>query len=211
MTDGPAPIMTVDPRAVRMLLDVRIREPDAEDLGLVLRISGINGTEFAYEMAFMRTDDASPADIVEVHDGLALILPRGDVDSLRGAELTVSRDLLNPGFTVRNPNSPSPAILGDGEVPELTGTVAEQAVQVMNEVINPAIAAHGGSGEVVAVEQGVAYVRLGGGCVGCGMANVTLNQGIEATLQHMVPEIVRVVDVTDHASGENPYYEAAKK
>jgi Fe/S biogenesis protein NfuA len=70
---------------------------------------------------------------------------------------------------------------------------------------------HGGSAELVAVEDTTAYVRLGGGCVGCGMATVTLSQGIEVAIKEAVPEILSVVDVTDHASGTNPYYEAAKK
>lgn len=204
-------LMEVDPRARKMLLEVRDREPDANELGLVLRISGIDGARFSYEMAFMRLEDAGSADIIEEHDGLSLIIPKGDADNLRGATLTMSRDLLHPGLTIENPNGPSPRILGDGDLPDLTGSVAEQAVRVMNEVINPAIAAHGGFGEIVAVEESTVYVRLGGGCVGCGMANVTLSQGIESTLHQMIPEIEKVVDVTDHASGENPYYEAAKK
>ena len=208
--DGEA-ILEVDDRASAMLLEVRNREPDAEDLGLVLKISGVDGAAFSYDMAFMRTDDAGSADLVEQHSDLTLIIPKGDSDNLRGAKLTMSRDLLNPGLTIQNPNGPSPTILGNGDLPELSGSVAEQAVQVMNDVINPAIAAHGGFGEIVAVEEDTVYVRLGGGCVGCGMAEVTLSQGIESTLQDMVPEILRVVDVTDHASGENPYYEAAKK
>jgi Fe/S biogenesis protein NfuA len=204
-------IIEVDDGAREMLLEVRSREPDAAELGLVLRISGLDGAAFTYEMAFMRTIDAGPTDVVEEHDDLAVIIPKGDADNLRGARLTMSRDLLNPGLAIKNPNGPSPRILGDGDAPELTGSVAEQAVQVMNDVINPAIAAHGGFGEVVAVEEGTAYVRLGGGCVGCGMASVTLSSGIESTLQEMVPEIVKVIDVTDHASGTNPYYEQEKK
>ncbi len=203
--------LQVDERAKAKLLEVRDREPDAEELGLVLRISGIDGTQFSYEMAFMRIEDAGPADFVETHGELSFIIPKGDADNLRGSKITLSRDLLNPGLTIENPNGPSPRIFGDGEEPELKGDVAERAVQVMNEVINPAIASHGGSGEIVAVEDGTVYVRLGGGCVGCGMATVTLSQGIESTLHEMVPEIEKVVDVTDHASGTNPYYEQAKK
>jgi Fe/S biogenesis protein NfuA len=65
--------------------------------------------------------------------------------------------------------------------------------------------------EVVAVEDNTVYVRLGGGCQGCGMAAVTLSQGIEETIRSNVPEITKVVDVTDHAEGTNPYYEQAKK
>ena len=125
---------------------MRDREPDSADLGLVLRISGVDGTAFAYEMAFMRTEDAAPADVIEEHDDLTLIIPKGDADNLRGARLTMSRDLLNPGLTIENPNTPSPQILGGDTALDLTGSVAERAVQVMNEVINPAIAAHGGSG-----------------------------------------------------------------
>ena len=89
--------------------------------------------------------------------------------------------------------------------------VASRIQQVLEAQINPAIASHGGFAELVAVEDGTAYLRLGGGCQGCGMATVTLSQGIEQALLGTVPEITSVVDVTDHASGENPYYEQAKK
>jgi Fe/S biogenesis protein NfuA len=94
---------------------------------------------------------------------------------------------------------------------DLSGDVAQRVLQVLEQQVNPAIAMHGGSAELVAVEDSTAYVRLGGGCVGCGMATVTLSQGIEVAITEAVPEIERVVDVTDHASGTNPYYEPAKK
>ena len=84
-------------------------------------------------------------------------------------------------------------------------------IQVLDSQINPSIAAHGGHAELVAVEGDTAYLRLSGGCQGCGMASVTLSQGIEVRLKESVPEILRVVDVTDHASGTNPYFEQAKK
>ena len=65
--------------------------------------------------------------------------------------------------------------------------------------------------DLVAVEEDIVYLRLSGGCQGCGLATVTLSQGIEVALRDALPEIVSVVDVTDHASGANPFYEAAKK
>jgi Fe/S biogenesis protein NfuA len=101
--------------------------------------------------------------------------------------------------------------MSDAPITDLSGPVAEQVVQVIDTLINPAIAAHGGMAEVVAVEDNTVYVRLGGGCQGCGMAAVTLSQGIEETIRSNVPEITKVVDVTDHAEGTNPYYEQAKK
>ena len=91
------------------------------------------------------------------------------------------------------------------------GPVADRVRAVLEQQINPAIAGHGGIAQLVAVEGDTAYLRLGGGCQGCGLASVTLGQGIEVAIKNAVPEITEVVDVTDHASGENPYYEAAKK
>jgi Fe/S biogenesis protein NfuA len=77
--------------------------------------------------------------------------------------------------------------------------------------VNPAIAAHGGGAELVSIDGTIAYLRLYGGCQGCGLAQVTLRQGIERTLLEAIPELTQVVDVTDHASGENPYIESKKK
>jgi Fe/S biogenesis protein NfuA len=94
---------------------------------------------------------------------------------------------------------------------DLSGEIPQRVIQVLEEQINPAIASHGGYAELVAVEDSIAYLRMGGGCQGCGMAAVTLSQGIEVAILDLVPEITEVIDVTDHASGANPYYEAAKK
>jgi len=78
---------------------------------------------------------------------------------------------------------------------------------VLDEKINPAVASHGGHVDLVAVEGETAYLRFGGGCQGCGMASATLKNGVEKTLFAEVPQVTKVMDVTDHASGKNPYYE----
>jgi len=103
----------------------------------------------------------------------------------------------------------SPAMAGSPA--DLSGDVSQRVQQVLEQQINPSIAAHGGRADLVAVEDDAAYLRLSGGCAGCGMATVTLSQGIEVALRESVPEITRVIDVTDHAAGTNPYYEKAKK
>jgi Fe/S biogenesis protein NfuA len=204
-------LLTIQPQALERLLEIRDQEPDADELGLVLAISGVSDDRYSYEMALMLLDTAPEGVHLEEHGGMTFVVPEADVENLRGAEVKISRDLLNPGLILENPNSPSPRILDDGPLPELSGPVAERVVQVVTEMINPAIASHGGVAEVVAVEDETVFVRLGGGCQGCGMATVTLSQGIESTLKQMVPEITKVVDVTDHAHGNNPYYEQAKK
>jgi Fe/S biogenesis protein NfuA len=83
---------------------------------------------------------------------------------------------------------------------------------VIEEEINPSIASHGGATRLVSIDDdNVVYLELMGGCQGCGMASVTLQQGIERILKERVPEVTAIKDATDHAGGENPFYEAAKK
>jgi Fe/S biogenesis protein NfuA len=154
--------------------------------------------------------EAGAQDMVEDHNGLAIVVPEGSVDKVRGATIEWSGDMLQGGLALDNPNGPSPAVGAHAPL-DLSGDAAQRVVQVLEQQINPSIAAHGGRADLVAVEEGTAYLRLSGGCQGCGMASVTLNQGIEVALTEAIPEVERVVDVTDHASGTNPYFEAAKK
>jgi Fe/S biogenesis protein NfuA len=207
----PEPILTITDAALEKVLDIRAQEPDAGDLGLAIRITGVSGATFSYEITMLRVADLPGDAHVERHGDLPVYVPADSIDRLQGATLGMSRDLLNPGLAIQNPNSPSPAVGGVGPPPDLSGPVAERVAQVLEQQINPAIAAHGGYAQLVAVEDGTAYLRLGGGCQGCGMASVTLSQGIERAIKEAVPEVVAVMDVTDHGSGENPYYEAAKK
>jgi len=205
-------ILTITPKALAKVLEIRASEPDGDDLALGIKITGINGLQYAYEMAMLRVEDIPEGNTTEMYGELPVFLPNADLDKFAGATLDMSRDLLNPGLVIDNPNSPSPPMAGGDVDPEsLTGPVAERVKIVLETQVNPAIASHGGMAELVAVEDDTVYLRLGGGCQGCGMATVTLSQGIEATLLQAVPEIKRIVDVTDHSSGQNPYYEAAKK
>ena len=87
-------------------------------------------------------------------------------------------------------------------------TVAVKAL--LDDRINPSVAAHGGYIALVAVEDHVVHLSLEGGCQGCGMADVTLKQGVEAAILAEVPTITAVHDATDHAGGTNPYYQPDK-
>ena len=215
-TDGPTPVITVTPKARKRVLEIRAGEPNGDDLALWVDIVGVAGADYAYDLFFDTPEEATADDVVQHDDDLMIVIPGESLDRLRGASLDMSRDLLNPGLVIVNPNkppqAPAPASPAFGAPPgDLSGPVADRVAQVLDQQINPAIASHGGVATLVAVEDDTAYVRLGGGCAGCGMAPVTLSQGIEVAIREAVPEIVKVVDVTDHASGSNPYYEAAKK
>jgi len=220
MPDLPEPILTISNRAMKRVQEIRADEEGGDSLALWVDVVGVAGDEWAYDLFFDVPGEATADDAVQHGDDLTVVVPAESIERLQGATLDMSRDLLNPGLVIVNPNKPPQANrpespVGPGiEVPEagdLTGPAAERVQFVLENHINPSIAAHGGTAQLVAVEDDTAYVRLGGGCVGCGMAAVTLSQGIEVAIKQAVPEIVNVVDVTDHASGTNPYYEAAKK
>src|SRR5467141_3611301 len=87
----------------------------------------------------------------------------------------------------------------------------EQVAKVFEEQVNPMVARHGGRVELIDVQDAVVMLRMAGGCQGCGMADVTLRQGIEGMLGQRVPEVKGIMDITDHTAGENPYFAAAKK
>src|SRR5262245_49593482 len=99
---------------------------------------------------------------------------------------------------------------GDDMEPLEEQEIKKKVQAILDEMINPAIAGHGGWGVLLDVKDNLAYLVLGGGCQGCGMVNVTLKQGIEATLREEIPQIAGVIDQTDHAGGTNPFYQPAK-
>ena len=175
-----------------------------------VEVAGVQAGEWTYNMSLKPAAQAGAGDLVQTEGDLQIVVPAADLDKLDGATIDWSDDLMRGGLLVRNPNRPSPAV-GTRPPADLTGPVPQRVMRVLEEQINPAIASHGGYAELVAVEDSIAYLRMGGGCQGCGMAAVTLSQGIEVAILDMVPEITEVIDVTDHASGMNPYYEAAKK
>lgn len=205
------PVLRVTDAALSMVLEVRASEDHAESLALWVEVSGSAGGAYTYDMYFQVAADALPEDWCDRQGELALVVPAASVDKMRGAVL----DAGEGGMVIENPNHPpapagaSPAMAGPP--PDLSGDVAQRILQVLEQQINPSIAAHGGRADLVAVEDASAYLRLSGGCAGCGMATVTLSQGIEVAIRESIPEITRVIDVTDHAAGTNPYYEAAKK
>jgi Fe/S biogenesis protein NfuA len=163
-------------------------------------------------MAFLRLEEIDETDVVVEHEGLTIVVPRLDAPAL--SEATIDLDpRLGGGLVIDNPKTPAPTSpdLGMAPLPELHGSPEERVRQVLELQVNPAIASHGGSAELVAVEGDTAYLRLGGGCQGCGMAAVTLKQGVESAIRAAVPEVTRITDVTDHAAGTNPYYEPAAR
>jgi Fe/S biogenesis protein NfuA len=209
-SDGSTPILAVTDEARAKILGFREQAPTPERQAMWVEVTGISGGEWTYNMSLRPVDEAGPDDTVEDHGELTVVVPAQDVDKLRGATVEWSGDLFAGGLKLTGVSSPSPAVGGRAPA-DLSGDVAQRVIQVLEQQVNPAIAAHGGRADLVAVEEGAAYLRLSGGCQGCGMATVTLGQGIEVAIKDNVPEVRQVIDVTDHAAGTNPYFESAKK
>ena len=89
--------------------------------------------------------------------------------------------------------------------------IRERVQQVLDTEINPSVAEHGGMVKLIDVQDNVVYIQMGGGCQGCGQADVTLKFGIETAIRAAVDGVGDILDVTDHASGRNPYYVASAK
>jgi Fe/S biogenesis protein NfuA len=207
------PVLTITADARATVLEVLANESESEALALWLEISGESNGAYAYDMYFQALSDASGGDVVQRDDQLPIVIPQANVERLQGATLDFVTDADGEGgLVIVNPNSPPLATLrGPASEPavDLSDPLAAQVVSVLEEQVNPSIAAHGGRADLVAVEDASVYLRLSGGCQGCGMAKATLAQGIEVILREAIPEIASIVDVTDHADGTNPYYEPA--
>ena len=197
-------ILAVTESALEQVLALRAAEEDGDTLGLRVEITGTAGVEFTYDLSFDPVADADPAagDSVVHQGGLPVIVPAGSIERLRGATLDLPRNG-SEGLVMRNPNRPNPLA---GIELDLSGDVPDRINQLLDQSVNPALAAHGGYAKLEGVKDDVAYVTMGGGCQGCAVSAVTLREGIEAAILEAIPEITRVEDATDHTAGANPFY-----
>jgi Fe/S biogenesis protein NfuA len=207
------PILTITPEARATVLEVLANESGSDTLALWLEINGENDGAYGYDMYFQALSDASTGDVVQHDDDLPVVVPAASVDRLDGATLDYLTDPSGEaGLVIINPNTP-PVVgahgLSSSPEVDMSDPLAQRVVLVLEEQVNPSIASHGGRADLVAIEEASIYLRLSGGCQGCGMAKATLSQGIEVILREAIPELVNIVDVTDHADGTNPYYEPA--
>ena len=195
-------IVEITEIALEQILELRALET-VPDLTLGLRVAGVGANGFVYETAFMRSDDVADSDHREEHGELPVAIPQTSLDQLRGSVLDITE---SGGLVIRNPNPATPELATDGATIELTGTVEERITQLLDTHINPSIASHGGFVRLLGVDGSTAELEMGGGCQGCGLAAMTLRNGIESAIKHNVPEILEIVDATDHMAGTNPYY-----
>ena len=137
-------------------------------------------------------------------DGFGVLVKEDDAERLDGATVDYVDRVNESGFEVRLADSHAPGGAARSGA-EPTGEIADRVRDVLDSQVNPAIAAHGGMISLVEVQETDVYVEMSGGCQGCALSRMTLRQGVERMLREAVPELTAVHDVTDHASGDNPY------
>lgn len=172
--------------------------------GASLRVACASASPIAPEYELSLVDEKEPGDIVLNEGDFKVFIEGSSLQRVQGRTIDYVDAAGGSGFVVRQPEP----VRQQRTVPE--GPLAERVLQVLETQVNPGIAAHGGSITLVDVRDDAVFLEMSGGCQGCGMARVTLRQGVERMLRQAIPEIGEIVDVTDHAAGENPYYRQAK-
>jgi Fe/S biogenesis protein NfuA len=177
-----------------------IAQQEMDDIGLHLSVLK-PGTPLASCDLQFHVPGQSGAEEIEInYDQFNLYVPAGSERWLEEAKIDFEESDTGGQLTIKAPGI-------KGNKPADSADLAEKIAWVLEAEINPGLASHGGmvSLEQITAENEV-VLRFGGGCHGCGQVNVTLQEGIEKTLKEYFPEVAAVIDATDHASGENPYY-----
>lgn len=195
--------LKVSDAALEKILELKAAEEDPETLALRVAITGVHGSDYTYDLAFEASAEAEEGDAVYPIGDLTVWVPLDSIEALQGATLDLPAASGQAGLVLRNPNKPDPLA---GIHLELTGTIAEQVQQLLEEQINPALASHGGYAQLVGVDGSKVFITMGGGCQGCAVSAMTLRDGIEKSIKDNIPEVTDVVDATDHDAGETPYY-----
>ena len=169
--------------------------------GLGVRLSAMHpGTPRAdVRLEFAEPHDLQGDEWAVDCDGFTVWLDAASVRYLEGAEIDYTQQNTGGQLQIRAPKI-------KGEVPAESASLVERVHWLVEHEINPQLAQHKGHVSVQEVTaEGVVVLSFGGGCHGCGMADVTLKQGIEKTLLEKVPGVIAVRDATDHANGAAPY------
>ena len=181
---------TISPEALKK---IQAQHEDASN-GWLLAVEPKSPTKGVYTLRPLKDDDTEQMQRFQ-REGIVFWMDFSLLPFLEGTEIQIDEDtgeieVVNEG-------------LGIGK---LRGNFEDRVRQVLDEQVNPMVASHGGVVSLSRIENGEVFLRFGGGCQGCGMADVTLKQGVEVMMKESVPDIVAIHDATDHDSGSNPYY-----
>ena len=177
-----------------------ISQQDEPGLGLRISVNHPGTPGAGCDLQFCPEGQSRPEDRVVSYDGFNLFIAADSEKWLTDAGLDFEEDSTGGQLTIKAPGI-------KGSEPSTDSALEERVNWLLTSEINPSLASHGGHVSLVEITGDMeAVLQFGGGCHGCGMADVTLKQGIEQSIKKNIPEITGVLDATDHQSGTNPYY-----
>jgi Fe/S biogenesis protein NfuA len=174
-----------------------------------LRIAAEGGSPIAprFELTLVGAGEAQDDERQVDGPGFPVLFRETDAQRLEGATIDFIERAEESGFEVRTVPAGRRASGRSAPAGAPTGDLADRVRTVLNTQVNPGIASHGGMISLVDLDGTEVYVQMSGGCQGCALSRMTLRQGVERMLRQAIPEITVVHDVTDHASGEHPFFE----
>ena len=173
-----------------------------EAIGTNIRIAVVDPStkQADLNLHFCPANEQQETDAAIAINDFTLYIEKNSVDCLVDARIDYKHDEFGGELAVKAP-------LLKGSKPNADSSLIDRVKYILDSEINPALGAHGGMVSLVdIVEDSIVLLRFGGGCHGCGQVEITLKQGIEKTLKNAFPEIKEIKDITNHATGENPYY-----
>lgn len=182
---------------VRSFLD----QSEGELQALRIQVNGGSPIAPSFELTLVSDEDRDPDDLEVDGGGFQVLLDPRSADRLEGASVDFVQRVNESGFEIIPDTARSGA-----SAP--SGPLAERVQGILDQQVNPSIASHGGRIDLVDVEGTEISMVMSGGCQGCAMSRMTLRQGVEKMIKQAIPEITAIHDVTDHSSGENPYFSA---
>ena len=151
-------------------------------------------------LAYCRPDEVNPNDVLQQMEKLKVYVEAMSIPYLEESKIDFAKDRMGGQLTIKAPNAKMPKVTDDSPV-------EERINYILYTEINPGLASHGGEVSLVELtDEGVAVLKFGGGCQGCSAVDMTMKDGVEATLVSKVPEIQSVRDVTDHTQTDNAYF-----
>lgn len=177
-----------------------ITDQATDNLGLRLRALNPGMPTADIELTFCAEDDREPDDVLVEQGGLQISIDPTSKPWLRHANVDFINNPTGGQLTISAPGL-------KGQTPAADAPLEERVQWLLNTEVNPQVAMHGGQVSLIEVTADkIAVLKFGGGCQGCGMVSVTLQEGIEKTFREKLPELAGVVDVTEHEKGQNPYF-----
>lgn len=171
---------------------------EEEGTGVRVAVQQLNPVNFHYELELVAASAKTEQDLEVLSGDVKFWIDPMSADLIDGTTIDYMVSANSEGFKFKNPNDLRFKVWDD--------PVAVKFQTLLEKEINPSIASHGGVITLVEYAEGVATIHMGGGCQGCGQAAATLREGVEAQVKSAIPEIIEIIDTTDHESGENPYY-----